>query len=93
MNTNFKDKNQKPEKNYENYNTFTSTVESVNAVFIIGATTAFVILTVSVVCLILVSKSSGMARALSLGNKVLQKIKLKKKYKKNNLKRSTNNVF
>ena len=71
----FKKKNQKSKKSYK---TFTSILESVNTVLISRANTTSVTSSVTGVSLMVVPISAEVTFALSLGNKVLPKIKLKK---------------
>ena len=72
----------------KNYKTFTSILESVDTVNFLGATTTSRTLSVAGVGLIVVPISSGIACALSLGNRMLHKmilnnyIKYKKQYQK-----------
>ena len=88
----FKDKKYKSRKKHKSYKTPTSLSESVDTVAIIGATTTSVTFSVIDVGLIVVPICVEIARALSLGSKVLPKIKLNtyKKYKKQYDKRSKN---
>ena len=75
-------------KKKENYKLLTSILESIDIDGIISATTASVTLSVTGVGLVLVPISAGVACALSLGNKVLQKIVLNKytRYEEQNYK-------
>ena len=69
----------------------TTIIKSVDTVVIIGATTTTVTLSVTGVGLILVPISVGITYALSLGNKLIQRIILKKYSKyKDNVKKPTN---
>ena len=84
MITFFKDKNNQSKKGYKKYKRKTTILESVDSIFIIGATSTSITLSVTGVGLIILPISAGIACTLSLGNKVLHKIFLKKynKYKK-----------
>ena len=84
MITYFKDKNHKSKKRYENYKTLNTVIESVDSIVIIGATSTSITLSVTGVGLISLPISAGIARTLSLGNKILHKLILNKynKYKK-----------
>ena len=74
MLTYFKNKNHKPKKNYQNYKTLISILESVDTVVFISATTTSVILSVTGIGLIVVPIPAGIACALSLGNKLIHRI-------------------
>ena len=80
----FKDKNHKSKKRYKNYKTLNTILESVDSIVIIGATSTSITLSVTGIGLIVLPISAGVACALSLGNKILQKIIINKynKYKK-----------
>ena len=84
MITYFKDKNQKSRKRYKNYKTLNTVLESVDSIFIIGATSTSITLSITGVGLIILPISAGIACALSLGNKILHKIIISKynKYRK-----------
>ena len=84
MITYFKDKNHKPKKRYKNYKTLNTLLESIYSIVIIGATLTSIALSVTVIGLIVLPKSAGIACALSLGNKVLHNLIIIKynKYKK-----------
>ena len=84
MITYFKDKNHKSKKKYENYKTLNTVLESVDSIVIIGATSTSITLSVTGIGLIVLPISAGIACALSLSNKILQKLILNKynKYKK-----------
>ena len=85
MITYFKDKNNKSKKKYKNYKTLNSILESVDAIFIIAATSTSVALSITGTGMLILPISAGFACGLSLGNKVLHKLilnKYKKKYKK-----------
>ena len=84
MITYFKDKNHKSKKRYKNYKTLNTILESVDSIVIIRATSTSITLSVTGVGLIILPKSAGIACTLSLGNKVLHKLIIKKynKYKK-----------
>ena len=81
----FKDRNHKSKKKLKNYKTLTTIIESVDTVVEIGATSASITLSITCVGLIISPKPAGIASTLSLGNRALHKMKLKKynKYKKN----------
>ena len=81
---NFKDKKYKLKNKYKKYKTPASVLESDGTVLNFRATTASLILSVTGVGLILLPISPGIAFVLSLVNKVLREIILKKyiKYKK-----------
>ena len=72
----------------ENYKTLNTMLESVDTIVLIGSTTS-VKLSGTGICLITLPTSAGIACTLSLGNKVLYKIIIKKckKYKKNKMKK------
>ena len=84
MITYFKDRNNKSKKRYKNYKTLNTILESVDSIVIIGASSASITLSVTGVGLIILPISAGIACALSLGNKILHKIVIRKynKYKK-----------
>ena len=84
MITYFKDKNHKSKKRYKNYKTLNTTLESVDSIVIIGATSTSITLSITVIGLIILPISAGIACTLSLGNKVLHKLIINKynKYKK-----------
>ena len=84
MITYFKDRNNKSKKRYKNYKTLNTILESVDSIVIIGASSASITLSVTGVGLIILPISAGIACALSLGNKILHKIIIRKynKYKK-----------
>ena len=79
-----KDKNNKSKKRYKNYKTLNTVLESVNSIVIIGATSTSITLSVTCVGLNILPISAAIACTLSLGNKVLHKLIIKKfmKYKK-----------
>ena len=83
MITFFKDKNNKSKKRYKNYKTLNTVLESVDSIVIIGTTSASITLSVTGVGLIILPITAGIARTLSLGNKVLHKLIINKynKYK------------
>ena len=84
MITYFKDKNLKSKKRYKNYKTLNTVLESVDSIVIIGATSTSITLSVTGIGLIVLPISAGIACALSLGNKILQKLIINRynKYKK-----------
>ena len=79
-----KDKNNKSEKKYINYKTLNTVLEFVDSIVIIAATSTSITLSFTGVGLIILPISAGNACTLSLGNKVLHKLIIKKynKYKK-----------
>ena len=81
MITFFKDKNNKSKKKYKNYKTLNTVLESVDRIFIIGATSTSITLSVTGIGLIFLPISAGIACTLSLGNKVLHKL-ITNKYNK-----------
>ena len=93
MITNFKDKNHKSKKRYKNYETLNTILESVDSIVIIAATPTSVTLSITLIGLIILLITAGIACTLSLGNKVLHKLirNEKKEIKKTIRKRSTNN--
>ena len=74
MITNFKDKKNKSKKKYKNHETLNTILEFVDGVVIIGATSTYITLSITGVCMINLPISTGIACTLSLGNKVLHKI-------------------
>ena len=84
MITYFKDRNNKSKERYKNYKTLNTVLESVDSIFIIGASSTSITLSVTGVGLIILPISAGIACGLSLGNKVLLKLIINKynKYKK-----------
>ena len=78
----FKDKNNKSKKKYKNYKTLNTILESVDSIVIIGTTSTSITLSVTGIGLIVLPISTGIACALSLGNKILHKIIINK-YNKN----------
>ena len=88
MITYFKDKNDKSEKRCKNYNTLNIVIKSVDSINIIGAKSTPIILSITVMGLIVLPVSAGIACTLSLGNKVLHKLIINKhKNTKNKLKK------
>ena len=78
----FKDKNNKSIKKYKNYKNLNTILESVDTIVIIGATSTPITLSITGIGLIVSPISAGIDCALSLGNKVLQKLIINK-YNKN----------
>ena len=74
----FKDKNNKSKKRYKNYKTLNTVIESVDSIIIIGATSTSITLSITGIGLIILPISAGFACILSLGNKVLHKLIIKK---------------
>ena len=70
--------------NYKNYKTLNTVLESVDSIFIIGATSTSITLSITGIGLIFLPKSAGIACTLSLGNKILHRLVINKynKYKK-----------
>ena len=83
MITYFEDKNNNSKKRYKNYKTLNTVLESIDSFVIIGATSTSITLSVTGIGLIVLPISAGIACTLSLSNKVLQKLIIKKynKYK------------
>ena len=81
---NLKDKKNKSKKRYRNYKAQNTVSESVDSIFSIGATSTSIRLSITGVGLNILPISAGIASALSLRNKVLQKLIINKykKYKK-----------
>ena len=69
MTTYFKDKNNKSKKKYKNHKTLNSVLESVDSIFITGATSTSKILSITGIGLIILPISAGFACTLSLGRK------------------------
>ena len=84
MITYFKDKNHKSKKKYKNYKTLNTILESVDSIVIIAATSTSITLSITVIGLIILRISAGIACTMSLGNKILHKLIVNKynKYKK-----------
>ena len=88
MITYFKDKNNKSKKRYKHYKTLNTILESVDSIVIIAATTTSITLSITVIGLIILPISAGIACTLSLGNKILHKLiinkynKCKKQYER-----------
>ena len=85
MMTNFEDKNIKSNRKYKNYKTLNTILEPVDSIIIIAATSTSLTLSITGVGLFILPISAGIARTLSLGNKVVPKLiinKYKKKCKK-----------
>ena len=80
--TNFKDENHKSKKNCKKYETENTILESVDTIVFIGIKSTSKTLSITGIGLIVLPISPRNARALSIANKVLQKIILKK-YNKN----------
>ena len=82
--TYFKDVNKKSKKKYKKYKTLNSILKSVDSIVIIASTSTSVTLSVTGVGLIIVPISAGIACGLSLCNKLLYELVMKKynKYKK-----------
>ena len=84
MITYFKDVNKKSKKRYKKYKTLNTILKSVDSIVIIGSTSTSVTLSITGVGLIVVPISAGIACGLSLCNKLLYELVMKKynKYKK-----------
>ena len=84
MITYFKDKNNKSKKRYKNYKTITTILKSFDTIVIIATTSSSITLSLTGIGLIAIPKSTATACGLSIGNKVLYEIIIKKynKYKK-----------
>ena len=83
MITYFKDKNHKSKKRYKNYKTLNTVLETVDSIVIIGATPTSITLSITGIGLIVLPISAGIACSLSVGNKVLHKLIIKKYNKYN----------
>ena len=77
----YRDNNHKSKKNYKNYKSLNTKLESVDSIIINGATSTSITLSIIGLGLITLPISAGIARTLSLGNKVLHKL-IKNKYNK-----------
>ena len=84
MITYFKDKNHKSKKKNKNYKTLNRVLESVDIIVIIRTTSTSKTMSITVIGLIILPISAGIACSLSLGNKVLHKLIINKynKHKK-----------
>ena len=84
MNTYFKDKNNKSKQKYKKYETITTILKSFDTFVIIATTSSSITLSVTGIGLIVIPISTATACRLSIGNKVLYEIIIKKlnKYKK-----------
>ena len=84
MITNFKDKNNKSKRKYKKYKTLTTILKSFDTIVIIATTSTSITLSVTVIGLIAIPISTATACGLSITNKVLSEIVLRKynKYKK-----------
>ena len=80
---NFKDRNHKSKMRHKTYKTLNTILESLYSIFILGATSTSIILSLTCVGLIVLPMSAGIACTLSLGKKALDKIIINKnnKYK------------
>ena len=87
MITYFKDKNSKLKKRYKSYKTLNTVLQSIDSIVIIGAMSTSITLSVTGVGLIISPISAGIACTLSLGNKVLHKLKINTINTKNNMKK------
>ena len=84
MITYFKDKNNISKKRYKNYKCLTAKLESVVSIFIIGATSTAITLSITGFGSNILPISAGFACTLSLGNKILHRLIINNfnKYKK-----------
>ena len=91
MITYFKYKNNKSKKSCKNYKTLNTTLEPVDSIVIIGATSTSITLSITGIGLMVLPISTGIACFVSLGNKVLHKLiinkynKSKKRYEADQL--------
>ena len=77
----FKDKNNKSKTRYKNYKTLNTILESVDSIVVIAATSTSITLSITGISLIILPITAGIARILSIGNKVFFKL-IKNKYNK-----------
>ena len=86
MITYFKDINHKTTKNYKNYKTQNSLLESVETIVFIGATSISWKMSITGIGMIVLPISAGIVCALSFGNKLLHKMIISKhnNFKKQN---------
>ena len=84
LNNYFKDKNNKPKKKYRKYKTTTTKLKSFYTFVIIASTSSSITLSVTGIGSIVIPISAAIACGLSIGNKVIYEVILKKynKYKK-----------
>ena len=80
----FKEKNSKSKKRIKNYRTLDTILESADTNVIIEATSTSITLSITGAGLVALPISTGIARTLTLANKVLHKLIINKynKYKK-----------
>ena len=90
--TYFKNKNNKPKKEFKKYKTLTTKLKSFDTIVFTATTSSSVTLSHTGIDLIVVPISTATARALSFGNKLVYEIVMQKynKYKEQDEKRSTN---
>ena len=74
----FKDKNQKSKKLSKTYKTLNTYLRTGDTIFIIGATSISITLSITGIGLIILPITAGIACTPSLGNKVLHKIIINK---------------
>ena len=84
MVTYFKDRNNKSKEKYGNYKTLNTILESIDTVVITAVTSTSIALSFTAIRLIVLPISAGIACTLSLGNKLLHELIIKKynKHKK-----------
>ena len=78
VNTYFINKNHKSKNRFKNYKTLNTLLESVDTIVVFGATSTSITPSVTGIGLIILPISAGIACTLSLGNKILHKIIIKK---------------
>ena len=78
MNTYLEDKNNKVKKKYEKYKTITTKLKSFDTFVIIAATSDSITLSPTEIGLIAISISTATACGLSIGNKVIYEVIIKK---------------
>ena len=84
MITYFKDKNHKSKKKYKKYKTLTTILKSIDTIVLIATTSTSITLSITGIGLLVIPISTATACGLSITNKVLYEIVMKKydKYKK-----------
>ena len=78
MITYFKDRNHKSKRKYKNFKTLSIIIESVDTIVIIGATSTSITPSITSIGLHVLPKSAGIVSAISLGNKILDKLVINK---------------
>ena len=81
MITYFKDKNNKSKKRYRNYKTLNTVLESVDSIIIFGATSTSIAPLINGISLIVLPISASIVCTVSLANKVLHNLIIKKNNK------------